>query len=84
MSDYAVRRGAVVPAGSRERPVLAASDAGAVHEDLIRPQADAEQVLRRCTRGGRTTPRYRAIEKLGRAVRTAFTSDYLAEADGPL
>ncbi|MER6948680.1 Tn3 family transposase [Nonomuraea sp. NPDC000554] len=43
--------------------------------------AEAEQVLRRFTRGGPKHPTYRAIEELGRAVKSVFIAEYMASEE---
>ena len=40
--------------------------------------AEAEQVLRRFTRGGPKHPTYKAIEELGKAVKSVFVAEYIA------
>jgi TnpA family transposase len=43
--------------------------------------AEAEQVLRRFTRGGPKHPTYQALEELGRAVKPIFLAEYFSSAE---
>ena len=43
--------------------------------------AEAEQVLRRFTRGGPTHPTYQALEELGRAAKAIFLAEYLSSRE---
>ena len=43
--------------------------------------AEAEQVLRRFTRGGPKHPTYKAIEELGKAVKSVFIAEYIASEE---
>src|SRR4051812_9449862 len=43
--------------------------------------AEAEQVLRRFTRGGPKHPTYKAIEELGKAAMSIFVAEYIASEE---
>ncbi|WP_165975794.1 Tn3 family transposase [Actinomadura rubrisoli] len=43
--------------------------------------AEAEQVLRRFTRGGPKHPTHKAIEELGKAVKSVFAAEYVASQE---
>jgi TnpA family transposase len=43
--------------------------------------AEAEQVLRRFTRGGPKHPTYKAIEELGKAAKSIFVAEYIASEE---